>query len=458
MLFYKIFEFIGYKFHPVRLFERAKSSYIEFHAVAEFKIRFMSLIGTIGFPLYYFIWTHLFPQQYESIVLRCIGFVLSFIIFVSPFWPKRLRRYRILYSYVAMLYGVPFFFSAMLLMNEASIAWQLSAMSGLLFVVFMYDTINLVIATVIGAAMGYLFYVSQTGVFEVPPGMLTALPILGFTFLGIVFLNYSDDVISKAKLNAAATLASHIAHEMRTPLLGIQLEAEKVSKYIPKFTDCYAWAVQKGWPGGRISSSQIDGFNGSMKRIKDHSSSANLMIDMLLMNVRSEDISAEEFSICSAKETIDKAIERYHFRTGEKLLITIDVEEDFEYWGTEVLMVHVLFNLMRNSFRAIHAKGRGQITIKLQSGQNTNSLIFRDTGQGMPAEIINYIFIPFFSGSQGSGAGVGLSFSRQVIERFGGTIICNSILERGTEFVITLPKIHSATVPLRLPAPPAAPT
>ncbi len=453
MLFYKILEFIGYKFHPVRLFERAKSSYIEFHAEAEFKIRFVCLIGTIGFPAYYIIWKHLIPQPYESILLRSIGCILSFILVVSPYWPKKLRRFRILYAYLAILYGVPFFFTAMLLMNQANTVWQLSAMAGLLFVVFMYDTINLVIATVIGSFLGYLFYVSQTGTFDVPQELLVALPILGFTFLGIVFLNYSDDVISKAKLNAAATLASHIAHEMRTPLLGIQLEAEKVSKYIPIFTECYTWASQKGWTGGRFSNAQIDGFNGSMKRIKDHSSSANLMIDMLLMNVRSDDISAEEFSICSAKMTINTAIERYHFRTGEQLLVTVEAEEDFEYWGTEVLMVHVLFNLLRNSFRAIHAKGRGQITIKLQCGQNTNSLIFRDTGQGMPADIINYIFIPFFSGSQGSGAGVGLSFTRQVIERFGGSIICNSILERGTEFVITLPKIHSTPVPLRLPAP-----
>ncbi len=453
MLFLKVLKYIGYKIHPVRLFERAISSYLEFHAEAEFKIRFVSMIGVIGFPVYYVIWKYAFPQPYESITLRAVGVVLSFILVISPYWPKKFRKYRVLYSYIVVLYGVPFFFTAMLLMNDANIVWQLSTMAGLLFVVFMYDTINLVIATTLGAFFGYLFYVSQTGTFIVPDGLLIALPVLGFSFIAIVFLNYSDDVISKAKLNAAATLASHIAHEMRTPLLGIQLEAEKVSRFIPHFMESHIWACQNGWKGEPISKTQLEGFNGSMRRIKDHSSSANLMIDMLLMNVRSDEISSEEFSICSARTTIETAIERYHFRTGEEMLLTVEAEEDFEYWGTEVLMVHVLFNLMRNSFRAIHAKGRGQITVKLLSGQNTNHLIFRDTGQGMPADIINYIFIPFFSGAHGSGAGVGLSFTRHVIERFGGSIVCNSILDRGTEFVITLPRIHTAPAPLRLPPP-----
>ncbi len=435
---------ILHKFHPVRIFNRAKNSYIEFHTHAEFKIRFVSLIGAIGFPAYYVIWTYVFPQPYENFVLRLIGFVLCTVLFLTEYWPRIIGKYRIVYAYFTLIYALPFFFTYMLLMNQANLVWLLSAMAGLLFIVLLYDAINVAISTFIGVFAGVMLYFFQTGSFDIPNDLLPALPVFAFTFLGIIYLNYSDDIIARAKLTAASTLASHIAHETRTPLLGIKLEADKASKYLPKLVEVYEWAQQNGCEIRGIAKNQLKGFSGSMRRIKEHSSSANLMIDMLLMNVRYKDFPTDEFGIHSIKNTVEEALERYHYKPGEELLVDFRADQDFEYWGADVLLVHTLFNLMKNSFRAILAKGSGRIEIRLYRGEASNFLYFRDSGQGIPSDIVNYIFVPFFSGKTSSGAGVGLSFTKDVIESFGGEIRCKSIPGKGTEFALEFPKLHGA--------------
>ena len=74
-------------------------------------------------------------------------------------------------------------------------------------------------------------------------------------------------------------------------------------------------------------------------------------------------------------------------------------------------MTHVLFNLMKNGLRAIEARDGDNncLIIELQRGAKTNSVIVTDTGEGIPPEILNYVFIPFVSAQRpGVGTGLGL--------------------------------------------------
>lgn len=115
---------------PVQLYRLAKRSFIEYHAHASFKTRGASLIGIIGFPLFYVIWSVLLPQAYESFWLRLIGFLLCLAVFTFEYWPQWARRHHVIVAYITILYCVPFFFTYMLFMNGASTVWQLSAISG----------------------------------------------------------------------------------------------------------------------------------------------------------------------------------------------------------------------------------------------------------------------------------------------------------------------------------------
>jgi signal transduction histidine kinase len=107
----------------------------------------------------------------------------------------------------------------------------------------------------------------------------------------------------------------------------------------------------------------------------------------------------------------------------------------------------VLFNLLKNGLRAIEARdGKDNfLSIELRRGRDVNSIVITDTGEGIPPEILNYVFIPFVSAQRpGVGTGLGLSFCRMIIEGAGGTISCRSKVGVGTSFTIELPAVQPA--------------
>jgi signal transduction histidine kinase len=121
--------------------------------------------------------------------------------------------------------------------------------------------------------------------------------------------------------------------------------------------------------------------------------------------------------------------------------------QDFQFRGSDLLMTHVLFNLLKNGLRAIEARdGKDNfLSIELRRGRDINSIVITDTGEGIPPEILNYVFIPFVSAQRpGVGTGLGLSFCRMIIEGAGGTISCRSTVGVGTSFTIELPAVQPA--------------
>jgi len=64
----------------------------------------------------------------------------------------------------------------------------------------------------------------------------------------------------------------------------------------------------------------------------------------------------------------------------------------------------------------------------------------KDSGKGMPPEVINHIFEPFYTTKDvGKGTGLGLSISYGIIQEHDGEIKVKSNVGKGTEFIITLP-------------------
>jgi len=106
----------------------------------------------------------------------------------------------------------------------------------------------------------------------------------------------------------------------------------------------------------------------------------------------------------------------------------------------------VLLNLLLNAADSM-PKG-GTITVATQAGAGTETEVFgrdavqiqvRDTGEGIPDEMIAQIFEPFFSTKPGKGTGLGLWVSQGIVQSHGGTMRVRSRLGRGTTFIITLP-------------------
>ena len=95
-----------------------------------------------------------------------------------------------------------------------------------------------------------------------------------------------------------------------------------------------------------------------------------------------------------------------------------------------------LLNLLGN---AVQASAAGQrVTLTLRDDGGATKIVVRDEGAGMPAELLEKIWAPFFTTKQ-KGTGLGLAFTREIVQEHGGTIDVTSTVGGGTTFTIALP-------------------
>jgi nitrogen fixation/metabolism regulation signal transduction histidine kinase len=111
--------------------------------------------------------------------------------------------------------------------------------------------------------------------------------------------------------------------------------------------------------------------------------------------------------------------------------------EHIEVSADEQLIEQVIINLIRNSIHALENKK--DPTIDLNAYYNKRGRVtiqIYDNGHGILPEVLDKIFIPFFTTKQ-SGSGIGLSLSRQILRLHNGTITAHSIPEQETVFTLT---------------------
>lgn len=111
-------------------------------------------------------------------------------------------------------------------------------------------------------------------------------------------------------------------------------------------------------------------------------------------------------------------------------------DPDFVVQIDEQMMVQVVINLVKNSAEALQETQNPQIEVHAHklSGEKVEITV-ADNGPGVPEEILEEIFVPFFT-TKATGTGIGLSHSRQIMRAHGGSIGCNS--EKGnTVFRLT---------------------
>jgi signal transduction histidine kinase len=101
-------------------------------------------------------------------------------------------------------------------------------------------------------------------------------------------------------------------------------------------------------------------------------------------------------------------------------------------------LIQVLVNLVVNSLHAMPDGGRLRLSLDRENGYVR--LGVSDTGHGMPEEIRAKVFEPFFTTKDfGKGTGLGLTVVKGIIEEHGGTIVVESVVDKGTTFWVRLP-------------------
>lgn len=104
----------------------------------------------------------------------------------------------------------------------------------------------------------------------------------------------------------------------------------------------------------------------------------------------------------------------------------------------EKLLSQVLINLLKNAMQALEGQADGKIRMEVDTEKNQLLIRVTDNGPGVPSDLIEDIFVPFFT-TKATGSGIGLSLSRQIIRMHGGELSVASQPYRETCFTVSLP-------------------
>ena len=121
------------------------------------------------------------------------------------------------------------------------------------------------------------------------------------------------------------------------------------------------------------------------------------------------------------------------------ITFSLDIDE-IMFTANEELLSQVWINLLDNAIKFTPNGGEISICLKARAEQLYFSI--RDNGCGLAEEAARHIFDKFYQADparSGLGNGLGLTLVKKIIELHGGTIVCSSEQEGGTEFVIQLP-------------------
>jgi two-component system CAI-1 autoinducer sensor kinase/phosphatase CqsS len=280
----------------------------------------------------------------------------------------------------------------------------------------------------------YLFaavdYLCNYGLEFYPPGLIFITISLGFLTIAIV----------KYDLFNPMALAGSLAHEIRTPLASIRNQAVGISMHLPTLLEGYRLAVKNKLIDPRISDGHLEMLGDISGRITEEVRKSNTIIDTMLASSSLEDPRTLVFERYFITACVTEAIDRYPFEAGEREKVFIEIAKDFQFRGSDTLLVLVLFNLLKNSLYSLHAAGKGNIRISAVSDHGRHTLRITDTGSGIPKSALPHIFAPFFSTKHtAAGAGMGLSFCKKAMEAFGGTIRCDSVEGEFTTFALEFP-------------------
>ncbi|WP_438444874.1 sensor histidine kinase [Gorillibacterium sp. sgz5001074] len=168
----------------------------------------------------------------------------------------------------------------------------------------------------------------------------------------------------------------------------------------------------------------------------------NTMLDLSAIETGTVTLERQSIRWSSLVETVlDTVIPRMEEK-GISCRIGEPEDEILKAYGDPERLKQVLFNLLDNAIR--HTERGGTITVRSSRQEDRLTVQVADTGSGIPPEQLERIWERFYTedasrGSRRERSGLGLTITKQLIERMDGTITVASQPGSGTVFTVTLP-------------------
>jgi two-component system NtrC family sensor kinase len=236
-------------------------------------------------------------------------------------------------------------------------------------------------------------------------------------------LKRSQEIIRRSdRLSALGMLAAGIAHEVRNPLVSIQtffqLAPERLhdEEFLTRFLDITASEVK------RISS----------------------LVEELLSFARSPTRALHAVDLNDIAERVVSLLEGQ----ARKAQVTLECSLSASVPSVQAdpdQIKQVLINLVLNALQATPPGGLVTVISRTTEYQRQTfgQLEVRDTGIGIPEDVRESVFNPFFS-TKDKGTGLGLTIAHQIITEHGGLLTLESQEGRGTSFFVALPAATTA--------------
>jgi two-component system, NtrC family, sensor histidine kinase PilS len=235
----------------------------------------------------------------------------------------------------------------------------------------------------------------------------------------IIFLEDLDQAQNDAqqmKLAALGRLSASIAHEIRNPLSAIKQAAQLLAEELQGSAQA-------------LSLSKI--IDKNTERID------RIVRDVSMLGRRDRG-SPEIISLpMKAKECIEELIPHINGHGGFQLAASSDVKVKIDKSHLEEILNNLLSNGWRHSKKL---KGSVRVTIGSNNETQRAIVVVHDDGEGVPKNLVDKIFEPFFSGS--GSTGLGLYLVRELAQAAGGSVRLGQSAS-GARFVLELPMILS---------------
>lgn len=234
-------------------------------------------------------------------------------------------------------------------------------------------------------------------------------------------LSMQDQLIQSQKMAAIGQLASGIAHEVNTPLMVIGQEAE---------------LLEAALSTGRLANKTRAEAEACLEGIRRQVGRCGEITHKLLGFARKSDTVAQTTDANALVEDMVVLVEREARQQG--IVMERSYAELPQVDTDPPLLRQIVLNLLTNAAQAVGSDGAVRVATRIQAGRL--EIEVRDTGPGIPAEVMDRIFDPFFTTKPpGKGTGLGLSTSLYIANRLGGTITAANAPGGGALFTVRLP-------------------
>jgi two-component system, NtrC family, sensor kinase len=254
-------------------------------------------------------------------------------------------------------------------------------------------------------------------------------------------------LIQSEKLASLGELTAGIAHEIQNPLNFVNNFSEVNAELIE---DLKAEHLKpKAERDEQLEDEILNDIKANEEKIIHHGKRADAIVKGMLQHSRSSSGQKEPTDINALADEYLRL--SYHGLRAKDKTFNAEIKTDFDESIGKINIIpqdigRVLLNLFNNAFYAVNEQKKQNLisyqpTVTVTTKKSDNHVIITvgDNGPGIPQNIVDKIFQPFFTTKPtGEGTGLGLSLSYDIVKAHGGTLKVESIEGEGTSFIIQI--------------------